>query len=105
MAEALRKKSFQTNLLLAGYDEFAGPSLYFFDYLAAFSKVNFAAQGHAANFILSTFDREWKEGLSVDDGMNVIKKCLHELRTRFLISQPVFVIKIVDASGTRIVSL
>lgn len=105
LATALRKGPYQTNLLLAGYDEHTGPELYFFDYLAAFSKVTFAAQGYAANFVLSVFDREWKQGLSLDQGLDVVRKCLHELRTRFLISQPVFVVKVVDASGTRVVAL
>ena len=35
----------------------------------------------------------------------VVKKCIHELHTRFMISQPNFVIKIVDQSGVRVVKL
>ena len=79
--------------------------MYFIDYLAALAKVNFGAQGYASNFILSVFDREWKPGLDVDGGLEIIKKCIHELHTRFLISQPKFIAKIVDASGTRVVEL
>ena len=107
LADALRKGSYQTNLLLAGYDNGAnaGPSLYFFDYLAAMAKVNFAAQGYAANFILSVFDRDWKENLTLEEGLEIVKKCLHELKTRFLISQPVFTIKVVDKDGCRVVAL
>ena len=56
-------------------------------------------------FYLLVFDREWKAGLPLAAGLEIIKKCLHELRTRFLISQPVFVIKIVDKNGTRNVVL
>ena len=87
------------------YDEGVGPSLYFIDYMAALAKVNFGAQGYAANFVLSVFDREWTPGLDVEGGLGIIKKCIHELNTRFLISQPKFVIKIVDASGTRVLEL
>ena len=75
------------------------------DYLAAFSKVNFAAQGYAGNFISSVFDREWTPGMDLEQGLEVVRKCIHELKTRFLISQPVFVVKVVDANGTRRVEL
>jgi 20S proteasome subunit beta 4 len=63
--------------------------------------VRYGAHGHAANFVLSVLDRDWKEGLTVEEGLGVIRKCIHELRTRFLISQPLFYIKIVDANGVR----
>ena len=105
LATAIRKGPYQTNLLLAGYDEQVGPSLYFMDYLAAMSKVNFGAHGYAGNFILSVFDREWKSGLSLEEGIEVVKKCLHELKTRFMISQPVFVIKVVDQNGIRVLDI
>ena len=105
MATALRKGPYQTNLLLAGYDANDGPSLYFLDMYAAMCKVDFAAHGYAANFILSVFDRDWKKGMTVDEGIDVIKKCLHELKTRFLIDQPLFLIKIVDKDGVRVLSL
>lgn len=61
--------------------------------------------GYAANFILSVFDRDWRPDMTEAEGMDVIKKCIHELHTRFLISQPNFVIKIVDQTGTRVVKL
>ena len=75
------------------------------DYMASLSSVNFGAHGYAANFILSVFDRDWKKGLTFDEGMEVVRKCLYELKTRFLISQPVFTVKVVDQTGTRVVQL
>lgn len=75
------------------------------DYLAALAKVDFGAQGYAANFILSVFDREWRKDMSEQQGLEVIKKCIHELKTRFLISQPEFIVKVVDANGVRVVKL
>lgn len=105
MATALRRGPYQTNLLLAGYDQPGEISLYYFDYLAAMTKVNFGAHGYAANFILSIFDRDWKKGLNLDQGLDIIRKCINELHTRFLISQPNFTIKVVDANGTRTVTI
>jgi 20S proteasome alpha/beta subunit len=105
LARALRKGPFQTNLLLGGYDAKEGPSLYFMDYLANFSKVQFGAHGYASNFVLSIFDREWKEGLSEDEAIEIVKKCIHELHTRFMLSQPNFTIKLVNQAGTRVIKL
>jgi 20S proteasome alpha/beta subunit len=105
LATALRKGPYQTNILLAGYDDKDGVALYYLDYMAALAKVNFGAHGYCANFILSVFDREWKEGLSLEEGKDVARKCIHELRTRFMISQPNWIIKVVDKNGTRVEQL
>ncbi len=75
------------------------------DYLAAFSKVDFGAHGYAAAFVLSVFDRDWKPNMNLEEGLDVIRKCIYELHSRFLISQPKFIIKVVDKDGTRRVEL
>lgn len=48
-------------MLLAGYDEHVGPSLYYLDYLATLHKMDFSALGYASFFVLSTLDRHWKK--------------------------------------------
>ena len=105
LARALREGPYQTNLLLAGYDAHDGVSLFQMDYMASLSQTRFGAHGYAAAFCLSVFDREWKPDMTEAEGLDVIRKCIHELKTRFLISQPNFVIKIVDQSGIRVVKL
>jgi 20S proteasome alpha/beta subunit len=105
LATALRRGPYQTNVLLAGYDEIGGPSLYYVDYLASLTKVGFGAHGYASNFILSTFDRDFKKGMPLEQGLEVIRKCINELHTRFLISQPNFVVKVVDKDGCREVKI
>jgi 20S proteasome subunit beta 4 len=105
LAKALRKGPYQTNLLLAGHDVGAGVSLYHMDYMGSMAKVNFSAHGYAANFVLSIFDRDWKAGMTLEQGIDVLKKCIHELHTRFLISQPNFVVKVVDQNGFRQIQL
>lgn len=101
MATNLRKRMYQTNLLLGGYDESEGPSLYFMDYLSTMQKMNFGAHGYGANFCLSILDREWKEGLTVDEAVEIIRKCVQELNVRFLIGLPTFKVKIADKNGIR----
>ena len=104
LATALRKGPYQVNLLLGGYDTKTNtPSLYWIDYLAALAKVNYGAQGYASNFTLSIMDRDWKEGLSEDEAVGIVEKCIKELQVRFLISQPNFMIKVVNKDGVRVV--
>jgi len=103
LARALRKGPYQVNVLLGGWDEKAGGTLYFIDYLASMQKVNFGAQGYASNFCLSIFDKEWKPGMTLDEAVTVIDHCIRELQQRFLISQPNFVVKVVDKDGVRVV--
>lgn len=101
----MRRGPYQANILLAGFDEPNEINLYFLDYMAALAKVDYGAHGYAANFILSIFDRDWKKGLTLQEGLEIVKKCIHELHTRFLISQPNFTIKVVDKTGIREVTL
>ncbi|CAM9370699.1 unnamed protein product [Heterosigma akashiwo] len=105
LADALRKGPYQTNLLLGGKDEGKDPELYWMDYLGAMHKLNFGAHGYGSSFTLSIFDSEWREGLSEAEGLEIIRHCIAELRTRFLISMPKFVCKIVDANGMREIEL
>jgi 20S proteasome alpha/beta subunit len=101
LATALRKGPFQTNLLLAGFDKDTGPNLFWMDYMGSMTKVGFGAHGYCANFILSVFDRDYKENMDMDGCMDIVKKCVNELRERFLIAMPNFSVKVVDANGTR----
>ena len=45
------QKPYQTNLLIAGYDEGTGPSLYWMDYLATMHSMNIAGTGYGNLFI------------------------------------------------------
>jgi len=40
--------------------------------------------------------------MNVEQAKAVVGKCIAELHTRFLISQPKFIMKIVDKDGVRI---
>mmetsp|Transcript_2331 Transcript_2331/g.3155 ORF Transcript_2331/g.3155 Transcript_2331/m.3155 type:complete len:196 (-) Transcript_2331:132-719(-) len=104
LATALRKGPYQVNLLLAGYDKGSGPSLFFMDYMASMAEVPFGAHGYASNFVLSTMDRYWKKGMTLAEGKDVLKKCLHEIRTRFLVSLPAFSIKVITETGVEVIT-
>lgn len=101
LAKALRKGPYQVNLVLGGYDEKAGGSLYVLDYMGSCQKVNYGAQGYASNFCLSIMDRDWTEGLTEADAVKIVEKSIKELAMRFLINQSNFIIKVMDKDGVR----
>ncbi len=105
LAYALRSDPYQVNLLLGGYDAIDGPQLYFIDYLASMNKMDFASHGHCAYFVLSTLDKYYRRGMNLEEGLDVINKCIQELRNRFIINSPDFIIKVVDKDGSRVVQL
>ena len=73
------------NLLMAGYDEKTGPSLYFMDYLASMNKLPFAVHGYGSFFSLSIFDRYYRPDLSVEEAYELINKCVQEVRTTVIL--------------------
>jgi len=103
LAEALRSGPYQVNMLLGGFDNAVGPSLYFIDYLASFQKLDFACQGYAGYFVLSILDRHYKKGMTLEEGLNVLRLCIQQLKTRFVLNTVSFIIKVVDKNGIRVI--
>ncbi|KND00402.1 proteasome core particle subunit beta 4 [Spizellomyces punctatus DAOM BR117] len=107
LAESLRSRNpYHVSVLIAGTDPKTGkPELYWLDYLGAMVKMNFAAHGYASYFCMSTMDRYWKEDLSVEEAISLLKKCIAELKTRFIAQLPEFMVKVVDKNGVREIQL
>lgn len=84
LAKALRsRKPYQVNVLIGGYDTKAKkPVLNWIDYLAANVEVPYAAHGYAAYYILATLDRHHRSDLTEQEGLDLLKQCVKELRTR-----------------------
>ena len=74
LATALRKSPYQTNLLIAGFDQHCGPSLYWCDYLATMHHMNICGTGYGSYFVLSLFDKLWKEDLTEGEALEMMKK-------------------------------
>ncbi|KAL0214889.1 hypothetical protein P9112_007073 [Eukaryota sp. TZLM1-RC] len=105
LADKLRKAPLMANSLVVGFDEDAGGSLYWVDYLASIQQLNFAAHGYASNFIYSIFDRYWHSEITIEEGKEIIQRCITEIQKRFLINNPSFTIKLVTREGVVPVSL
>ncbi|XP_057312801.1 proteasome subunit beta type-2-like [Hydractinia symbiolongicarpus] len=100
LADFLRSRTpYNVNLLLSGCDEIDGPALYHMDYLAAMTKVPFAAHGYGSFFSLSTLDRHWKPDLSREEVMELLKKVIAQVQKRFIVNLPSFNIRITDKDG------
>mmetsp|Transcript_36217 Transcript_36217/g.87415 ORF Transcript_36217/g.87415 Transcript_36217/m.87415 type:complete len:201 (+) Transcript_36217:128-730(+) len=101
LAKALRKGPFQVNVILGGYDDKTQGSLYVMDYMGSLVEAKYGAQGYASNFCLSIMDRDWDGGMDEGRAVELVEKCIQELKTRFLINQSNFIIKVIDKEGLR----
>lgn len=105
LSYSIRNNPYHVNLLLAGFDPKDGPSMYYLDYLGSMKKLNYAAHGYTAYFIHSILDRYYRAGLSVDEALKISRLCIDEIRTRFALQAPNFIVKVVDQNGIREVPL
>jgi 20S proteasome subunit beta 4 len=101
LADYLRSKTpYSVNLLMGGFDdEKQTPELYFMDYLAALVKLPFAVHGYGAFFTLSVMDRYYKEDMTREEAVELLQKCVNEIRTRFIVNMPTFKVRVVDKDG------
>ncbi|BAM38706.1 proteasome subunit beta type 2 [Theileria orientalis strain Shintoku] len=104
LAEYLRKSPYQVDLLVAGYD-FDGPQLFWVDYLASSTSIDRAVHGYGGNLLRGLLDKEYHENLTVEDAVRLLKKCRHEVKNRFLLSQSNFRAKVIDKNGVHDVSI
>ncbi|KAN0062033.1 Proteasome subunit beta type-4 [Thecaphora frezii] len=107
LAESLRsRKPYQVNLLLGGFDlPTSEPALYWIDYLGTMATVPFAAHGYGAFFALSTLDRYHRPDMNLEEGLELLKRCINELKTRFIVDLGTFTVRVIDRDGARVVEL
>jgi 20S proteasome subunit beta 4 len=103
LATALRKKPYNCNLLIAGYDKTTGPALYWMDYLATMKKVNVGGTGYGALFTHSILDKYWTPEITQAEAVAIIDKSIEEIKLRLVVAPPHYVIKVIDANGLRTV--
>ncbi|CAD7703959.1 unnamed protein product [Ostreobium quekettii] len=103
LATSLRKKPYNANMLIAGYDESCGPSLYWMDYLATLHKTNVAGMGYGSYFALSLFDRYAKVDMEEKEAVALMARGVQEVISRITVAPSDYVIKVVDKNGTRTV--
>lgn len=103
LAYAIRNGPFNVNLLIGGYDDTTETArLFWLDYFGSLQEVKKGAHGYAGYFTSSILDNHYKKDMTLEEGLECIKKCTDEMKTRFLISQPKFVVKIITKDGTKV---
>lgn len=106
LAQALRRGPYQVNCLIGGFEHKQGEAkLYWMDYLGTLQQVNRGAHGYAAYFVNSVLDNHFQQDMTLDQGIECMKKCIQELKTRFIINQPGFIGKIVTKDGIQVINL
>ncbi|KAJ2452857.1 Proteasome subunit beta type-4 [Coemansia sp. RSA 2336] len=103
LSSALRsRRPYQVNILVTGFDRTTGEaSLYWIDYLSAMAKVPYAAHGYCSYFVYSTMDREYTPDITLEKGLDIVKKCMATLKQRFLVDFANYTIKVTDKQGIR----
>ena len=43
--------------------------------------------------------------MNLDEAIELVQMCIKELKVRFLINAPYFIVKIADAKGTRVIEV
>lgn len=107
LAESLRSRyPYQVNLLLGGFDlPSSEPALYWIDYLGTLATVPFAAHGYGAFFAMSTLDRYHRPDMSLEEGLDLLRRCINELKQRFIVDLSTFTVRVIDREGARTVQL
>lgn len=54
---------------------------------------------------MGLLDRYYEKDLSVDAAKELLKKCLRELKVRFIVNFPKFTVKLIDKDGVRVIDL
>lgn len=99
LADNLRKGGFSTNLLVAGHSQEHGPKLYWIDHLASSIDVPFACQGYGSYFCYSTLDRHFRTEMTREEAIILLKKCIFELKTRFMANLSNWQMHIISSEG------
>jgi 20S proteasome subunit beta 4 len=95
---SLRERPLTTSTLIGGRtgDEY---DLWFVDNYGAISSVPFYASGYASYFLYGIFDREYREDISLEEGVEILQKCVDLMKERILLDLDRFILKIVTGQG------
>lgn len=89
------------NIILAGFDKDVGASMYYIDYIATMHKIDKGAFGYGSYFCLSLMDKLYRPDMTVEEAVDLVDKCIKEIRLRLVVAPQNFAIKIVDKDGAR----
>jgi 20S proteasome subunit beta 4 len=68
-------------------------------------KVKYGAHGYGSYFSFSILDKYYKDDLSLDEGKEIMIKCLQEIQKRLLLNSPSFTVKVITKDGVSTIDL
>ena len=103
LANYLRSRTpYMVNLLVAGYDTQTNEAqLHYLDYLGSCTRVPFGMHGYGAFFVLGLMDKIYKEESTLEEGVEMMRKCVTEIQKRLVINLPAFKVCVIDKDGRR----
>lgn len=102
LATSIRsRKPYQVQVLVAGVKDDGEGFLSMIDYLGTRCDLPYAAHGYAAFYTMSLLDHHYKDDISLDTGLRLLKLCEEELNKRMPIDFKGLNVKIVDKEGIR----
>ena len=69
-------------MLIAGFDDHEGPSLFFMDYLSALVQLPFAIHGYGSYFGLSICDKYYKKDCTEAEALTLLNKIIAEVNIK-----------------------
>jgi 20S proteasome subunit beta 4 len=102
IAESLRTPQRKdVSMLLGGWDSVKGAQLYWLDSLGSLQTVPFGAHGAASAFLLSMLDRSHRADMSLLEAVQLMRGCVKQLSTRFIVAGGGFQMMVIDCSGCK----
>lgn len=78
------------------------PKLFWLDQYGSLQSLSYGAHGFGSNFALSILDQRYRNDLTREEAINLIRECFQQLRQRYVINSPAKPrIKCVDLCGVR----
>ncbi|KAI7886823.1 N-terminal nucleophile aminohydrolase [Lichtheimia hyalospora FSU 10163] len=107
LADSLRSRHpYAVNMLIGGFNtKTEQPELYWVDYLGAMVRLPFGAQGYGAYFCTSLMDRYHHADMDLEQGKQLLRQCIQELKTRFIVNLPRFMVKVITKDGIQEIEL
>jgi 20S proteasome alpha/beta subunit len=81
------------------------PRLFWLDQYGSLQALRYGVHGFAANFLLSVLDQGYRENMTKDEAIELMKLCFEQLRVRYIIHSPNAPnIKCIDLDGCRVIN-
>lgn len=83
----------------------SSPALFWLDYLGTLVEVPYGVHGYAAHFTMGTLDRYHRPDMNVEEGLDLLRRCINELKKRFIVDLSTWKVRVIDRQGIREVEL